>query len=584
VDAPAAGVAEAAYAPKYLVKQLFGESEEPMRRIVFASAVVIVVALCTVAGLRLQSRSGSGGGGVGSVRARFDAAVARAQVSDGDDTLKLVYSIEDRSEDGLSGTMSAARRGGRYQITYNLSSRSPNVRIFAANVFGVDSFGPYYCLAPDDSVEDPTEELLAESGCHETEHEEGREGQVPSLLAGLDIAAVIKEFGKGASVEDAGQRTILGLNGDCFRIKSKSGTATVCLAMELGLLLSEEWEDGSGTMELKEFSQLVTDADLGPPSPIRRRERHENPGTGLTATKLFGTDTSADSRDGPCSKARTYDPYAIQGAPDGSLFLLDDSGLRKLTPDCTLTTVLKKNEDVQFWNFAFDKEGNRYDGFRYEGDGFRYEGDPSRGPNLRRVTRQGQVTLLAGPPCPAPPRVCSEFPAGAVPVGRGPIEVNGRSFGPMAVHQGDVYFAEWDGSGGTRLRRLNGDGTTSVLTNFPKVREAVALVVDSTGSVYVSFEVGGVFRISSDGTTTNLRPERGRPCMAIDALDRVWYMDMTGGKFAVFADGRLVAEPLFPMEPSHFCVGLAFLADGSLVMMEGHNAIVLWKIVARLPE
>ena len=332
-------------------------------------------------------------------------------------------------------------------------------------------------------------------------------------------------------------------------------------------------------------------APLPPKEAPTGPETLRPPSPPLEGEKLLGEMTYTPPKDGPCGQAGTYGAGVPQIGPDGSVYFLDEIGLRRLTDHCELSTITPKPDDVHLAAFTIDPDGNRYEAFRYG-----WLGNPVV--NIRKVTPDGNVFLLAGQVCAEsggsratslPEGVeslatCKAFPTGTPPAGT-QIESNPIAGGPMAFHAGSLYLAGVDRATWNNIvSRLDADGSIHVVGILePSVTGILALVVSPNGEVFTAAYTGGVARIGTNGEIATVRDGHANDCLALDSAGRLWYRDDEGGQgFEVYEEGRLIATPEFPMDWHHYCMGLAFQTDGDLIMISstGDSGTMVWRFGA----
>lgn len=196
-------------------------------------------------------------------------------------------------------------------------------------------------------------------------------------------------------------------------------------------------------------------------------------------TSLFaGKPGEADYIDGPASTARFSGPKGLAIDVNGNLFVSEDSRIRKITPDGTVSTFVggptsgyndgigtaAKFSNIQ--DIAIDASNNLYIG---DGGNFR----------IRKVTPTGVVTTIAG--------------TGSSGGNDGPV-ATARIRMPAALAvdpSGTVYFSEYNS---LPLRKLSTDGIITTLikalgyndgiTQIAAANFVLGMACDPAGNIY----------------------------------------------------------------------------------------------------
>lgn len=230
-----------------------------------------------------------------------------------------------------------------------------------------------------------------------------------------------------------------------------------------------------------------------------------------TVTTLAGSD-QVGLADGPVSEATFSALTGVALAASGVLYVADSveadphpMRIRVITPDGTVTTLAGSNQagykdglglDAQFKSpasLAVDRAGNVYVA-------------DTNNHRIRRVSPEGEVTTLAGPPKAGYAAGYADGPAG---------EARFQSPRSVAVDEaGNVYVAD---TGNHCIRVISPDGEVTTLAgaeepgyadgqgsearfNFPS-----GIAVDAEGSLYVADTANHrICKITPDGTVTTL--------------------------------------------------------------------------------
>ena len=296
-----------------------------------------------------------------------------------------------------------------------------------------------------------------------------------------------------------------------------------------------------------------------------------DPSKDLTGWVFYGSDIWNGSTDGPCAYAKTHARQSITVGPDGSLYFVDDRGLRRMSPDCELSTVEATVGKMLISSVAFDAAGNRYEAVRYgnlNSDSY----------TVRRVSLDGNVTLLVGVACSPHADTCQAVPPGDPIPGR-PEFPSFKGVKLLTVDGDSLLFVSSESSSDgneQHLNRLRPDGSVGTVIELPaSVGGIEAVAVDSAGTIYVADHKAGVIRIPEGGTGTVIRAGDPGGCLAIDARDRLWFRPEDEARgFEVLEDGKRTALRHFTWpddrgDPGNRrCGGMAFRANGNLVILE----------------
>lgn len=296
-----------------------------------------------------------------------------------------------------------------------------------------------------------------------------------------------------------------------------------------------------------------------------------DPSKDLSGWVFYGSDVWNPSTDGPCSNAKTHSRQSITVGPDGSLYFIDDRGLRRMSPDCELSTVEATVGKMVLSSVAFDATGNRYEAVRYgalNSDSY----------TIRRVAPDGSITRLIGAGCSPRADTCQAIPSGEPLPGR-PEFQSFKGVKLLTVDGDSLLFVSSESSDDgleQHLNRLRADGSIGTVMKLPgSVGGIEAVAVDSEGTIYVGDHKAGVIRIAADGTQKVIRTGDAGGCLAVDARDRLWFRAQSEPRgFEVFEDGKRIALKHFAWpdprgDPGNRrCGGMAFRANGNLVMLE----------------
>jgi hypothetical protein len=142
-------------------------------------------------------------------------------------------------------------------------------------------------------------------------------------------------LGLEVEIAGAGEREVAGLRGECFEIKDETGSGTLCVAVEEGVVLSMDWreEDDTGLLELQEVSYNVSDEDLARPTFESAGGAREE----LSATAWLGPGGRCD----PPDEAFPFEPTAIAVDSAGDVWVGTSLGyVFVLTPEtCALRSI-----------------------------------------------------------------------------------------------------------------------------------------------------------------------------------------------------------------------------------------------------
>lgn len=316
-----------------------------------------------------------------------------------------------------------------------------------------------------------------------------------------------------------------------------------------------------------------------------------------TPTYYFGTFAGASSRgtaDGAGGAARFSNPAGLAFDSAGNLYVADtlNHTIRKISPAGTVSTLAGAPVESGTANgtggtarfylpscIVFHGDGNLYVG----------EGSASGGARIRRVTRDGAVTLLAGGDGTSP----------TDGVGAGAI-FEGGAFALVSEPSGTLLAAD-----PRTLRRVDMNGAVTTLFRKDDIwinSQFSALARDASGNVYVACNgalpqtqgpmaaQARIYRISSSGSIATFADETNGlagvghlNALAIDAQQNVYAAGssgaiyrFSGGNMTVYAGmpGTIGARD-GPALQALFTnlLGLAFSASGDLFASEYNNTI-----------
>jgi DNA-binding beta-propeller fold protein YncE len=188
-------------------------------------------------------------------------------------------------------------------------------------------------------------------------------------------------------------------------------------------------------------------------------------------TVLAG-DGVAETRDGESHRARFAEPFGVAVASDGAIYITDGIGshrLRRIASD-GLVTTLAGGEPGFADGVGRDARFDTPSGLAAAADGVLYVADTGNNA-IRRVTRDGQVTTIAGD--------------GEAGLRDGPAH-EARFNGPVGVAvdaAGRVFVAD---TYNDRIRVVDVDGTVRTLATGVVFDTPSGVAVDAAGHVYVA--------------------------------------------------------------------------------------------------
>lgn len=236
---------------------------------------------------------------------------------------------------------------------------------------------------------------------------------------------------------------------------------------------------------------------------------------------LAGTAGTSGSTDGVGAAARFSYLKGIAVDAAGNAYVVDNSAIRKITPEGVVTTVAGASgvlgdadgpgTSARFmrpWGIAADATGNLY-----VADTENYL--------IRKIDTKGVVTTLAGA-------------RGKRGTTNGDL-ASATFIGPKGIvlaPSGDLYVTDWLGppaphiqETSTFIRKIGVDGKVSTLAgnygseNGPAIfRDTFAITADGSGNVYVS-AFNSIKRITSNGTVSTLVG----PVMSFQSLEGLTY-------------------------------------------------------------
>ena len=219
-------------------------------------------------------------------------------------------------------------------------------------------------------------------------------------------------------------------------------------------------------------------------------------------------DGQEGSRDGPCVEARFASPTAVAVDMDGAIYVADTGGhrIRRVDPDeCSVTTVAggaSSSHGEGSGGFrdgpAAEAEFSDPSGLVFDDDGSLFIAD-TRNNLIRRLSADGEVTTVAGPPEQASGR---SFNLGTRD-GPAAEALFSSPRGIAVGADGNVFFTESNNA----IRRLDGSGFVSSAIRTHDYREGGALspflpglAAGADGELYiVDGGFGRILMLTRDG-------------------------------------------------------------------------------------
>ncbi|MCL4863415.1 MAG: hypothetical protein KJZ93_28685, partial [Caldilineaceae bacterium] len=230
------------------------------------------------------------------------------------------------------------------------------------------------------------------------------------------------------------------------------------------------------------------------------RVRKVNP-LGIISTVAGGGNPADGVGDGlPATEARLFGAQDVAIGPDGSLYILEGLSyrIRRVAPDGVITTVAGAGERGYSGDGGPATEAQLFNpaGLAVGPDGSIYISERS-GNHIRRVGPNGIITTIAGTG-----QGCGSHAAGCGDGGRA-SEAQFTAPGRLAIGpDGSLYVSS---SGWGRLRRISPDGIISTVARVSLAWQGQGIAFGPDGSLHISWYhgLGGyVFRVQEDGSLT----------------------------------------------------------------------------------